>query len=179
MGLVKALAIIVSLVLIAAFFLPYRALNEEGKTALELLRAMYSGAELERAAEEENFPLSRLDDDSLSAFELCAWYAQSARGEEEDGLSAALVTAVMAAGGALALLAFLFSLAKKPVLLFLSAGAALLYELRFFQPFIARELPDRAWTSGIAATVCPVAAAALLLLAVILFACKRAQKARA
>ena len=39
MGLVKALAIIVCLVLIAAFFLPYRALNEEGKTALELLRA--------------------------------------------------------------------------------------------------------------------------------------------
>ena len=39
MGLVKALAIIVSLVLIAAFFLPYRSLNEEGKTALELLRA--------------------------------------------------------------------------------------------------------------------------------------------
>ena len=34
MGLVKALAIIVSLVLIAAFFLPYRSLNEEGKTAL-------------------------------------------------------------------------------------------------------------------------------------------------
>ena len=64
MGLVKALAIIVSLVLIAAFFLPYRSLNEEGKTALELLRAMYSGAELERAAKEENFPLSRLDDDS-------------------------------------------------------------------------------------------------------------------
>ena len=96
----------------------------------------------------------------------------------EDDFSAALVTAVMAAGGALALLAFLFSLAKKPVLLFLSAGAALLYELRFFQPFIAQELPDRAWTSGIAATVYPVAAAALLLLAVILFACKRAQKAR-
>ena len=178
MGLVKALAIIVSLVLIAAFFLPYRSLNEEGKTALELLRAMYSGAELERAAEEENFPLSRLDDDSLSAFELCAWYTQSAR-EEEDGSGAALVTAVMVAGGALALLAFLFSLAQKPVLLFLSAGAALLYELRFFQPFIAQELPDRAWTSGIAATVCPVAAATLLLLAVILFACKRAQKARA
>ena len=110
MGLVKALAIIVSLVLIAAFFLPYRSLNEEGKTALELLRAMYSGAELERAAEEENFPLSRLDDDSLSAFELCAWYTQSAR-EEEDGSGAALVTAVMVAGGALALLAFLFSLA--------------------------------------------------------------------
>ena len=131
MGLVKALAIIVSLVLIAAFFLPYRSLNEEGKTALELLRAMYSGAELERAAEEENFPLSRLDDDSLSAFELCAWYTQSAR-EEEDGSGAALVTAVMVAGGALALLAFLFSLAQKPVLLFLSAGAALLYELRFF-----------------------------------------------
>ena len=174
MGLVKALAIIVSLVLIAAFFLPYRALNEEGKAALELLRAMYSGAELERAAEEENFPLSHLDDDSLSAFELCAWYTQSAR-EEEDGPGAALVTAVMVAGGALA---FLFSLAQKPVLLFLSAGAALLYELRFFQPFIARELPDRAWTSGIAATVCPVAAAVLLLLAVILFACKRAQEAR-
>ena len=177
MGLVKALAIIVSLVLIAAFFLPYRALNEEGKAALELLRAMYSGAELERAAKEENFPLSRLDDDSLSAFELCAWYTQDAFRVEDD-FSAALVTAVMVAGGALALLAFLFSLAKKPVLLFLSAGAALLYELRFFQPFIARELPDRAWTSGIAATVYPVAAAALLLLAVILFACKRAQKAR-
>ena len=169
MGLVKALAIIVSLVLIAAFFLPYRALNEEGKAALELLRAMYSGAELERAAKEENFPLSRLDDDSLSAFELCAWYTQDAFRVEDD-FSAALVTAVMVAGGALALLAFLFSLAKKPVLLFLSAGAALLYELRFFH---------RAWTSGIAATVCPVAAAALLLLAVILFACKRAQKARA
>lgn len=177
MGLVKALAIIVSLVLIAAFFLPYRALNEEGKAALELLRAMYSGAELERAAKEENFPLSRLDDDSLSAFELCAWYTQDAFRVEDD-FSAALVTAVMAAGGALALLAFLFSLAKKPVLLFLSAGAALLYELRFFQPFIAQELPDRAWTSGIAATVYPVAAAALLLLAVILFVCKRAQKAR-
>ena len=177
MGLVKALAIIVSLVLIAAFFLPYRSLNEEGETALELLRATYSGAELERAAEEENFPLSHLDDDSLSAFELCAWYTQSAR-EEEDGPGAALVTAVMVAGGALALLAFLFSLAQKPVLLFLSAGAALLYELRLFQPFIAQELPDRAWSSGIAATVCPVAAAVLLLLAVILFACKRAQEAR-
>ena len=46
-----------------------------------------------------------------------------------------LLGAILCLGGALALLAFLFSLAKKPVLLFLSAGAALLYELRFFQPF--------------------------------------------
>ena len=84
----------------------------------------------------------------------------------------------MAAGGALALLAFLFSLAPKPVLLFLPAGAALLYELRFFQPFIAQELPDYAWTSGIAATIYPIAAV-LMLLTVILFICKRAQKRRA
>ena len=81
MGWVRTLAVIVSLILVACFFLPYSSLTEESKTMLDTAYALYSDEEMETAAIEQEGPIIESRDGSLSVFEMTTWYFERLKEE--------------------------------------------------------------------------------------------------
>ncbi len=171
MGWVRTLAVIVSLILVACFFLPYSSLTEESKTMLDTAYALYSDEEMETAAIEQEGPIIESRDGSLSVFEMTTWYFERLK---EEG--SAWMTVFPAAIGLLAVLALLCSIGRKPVLLFLLSAGMFFHSRGFIRRMFDGTLSSYAWDAAIAQTIYPIASAVLAVLAIVMFIVKRREK---
>lgn len=174
MKVVKILAVITSLILISAFFLPYTALNEEEKAGVDMLNAL-SISEIESVAEKNGIPLSEVKDGSLSVFDFCHWAFdswQSADGDDDEALASVIVIATYGIVGLFAVLAFLCSLGKKPTLLFLLSVATFVCDQKIMHLYCTKRLLESAWHFTIASVLYPVTSAILAVLAIVMFVLK-------